>query len=130
LALAAAVSSIIPGYNRYSLSAYKNIDTKVPWYWNDNMIEYFSMIYWINGAHWFKQAIPFTRNVYSSSLLNSWDGHLLIDEKENSIMAQMISAGTKNSDDNTFTGVIMGHWKERGDSSLDVPGLYGYEKGA
>jgi len=40
----------------------------------------------------------------------------------------MLAAGSKNSD-NTFTGVILGNWAERGDSSLDIPGLYGLQNG-
>lgn len=78
---------------------------------------------------WFRQAIPLTQNLYSSSLLNSWDGSLLIDEKNNAILTQMIAAGTKNKEDNTFSGVVMGDWAKKGDSSLDVPGMYGLNRG-
>lgn len=84
--------------------------------------------YGYHHKFWFRQAIPLTQNVYSSSLLNSWDGSLLIDEVNNAILAQMIAAGTK-TENNTFTGVIMGDWAKRGDSSLDVPGMYGLNHG-
>ena len=40
----------------------------------------------------------------------------------------MIAAGTKDSR-NRFTGVMMGDWHEKGDESLDTPGLYGFDKG-
>jgi hypothetical protein len=41
----------------------------------------------------------------------------------------MIAAGTKDQK-NRFTGVMMGDWSEKRDSSLDVPGLYGFNAGA
>ena len=78
---------------------------------------------------WIRQAIPFTQNVYSSSLINSWDNSLTLDEENGAVLATMMSAGTKDSQ-NRFTGVIMGDWQTKGDSSLDVPGLYGFAKGA
>lgn len=83
----------------------------------------------VKHTYWFRQAIALTQNLYSSSLLNSWDGSLLIDEANNAILAQMIAAGTKNQTNNTFTGVVMGDWAKRGDTSLDIPGLYGISDG-
>jgi len=50
---------------------------------------------------------------------------LSIDEENNAILSQMISAGTKSATDNTFTGVVMGNWASTSDESLDLPGLYG-----
>jgi len=98
------------------------------------MMNYYTVLQWQyvdnNGVTTIcRQALPFARNLYSSSLLNSWDGKLTIDENENAILAQMISAGVKNSN-NTFTGVVMGNWAERADTSLDIPGLYGIKDGA
>jgi hypothetical protein len=75
------------------------------------------------------QSIAFDRNLYSSSLVNDWDGTSLTwDEDNGAILSTMIAAGSK--DNGVFTGVMMGDWKSKGDESLDVPGLYGYNKGA
>ena len=132
--LALAATKVIPGYTRYKLNPYiQNTTNEVSWYWENSMKNYYTVLGWIYNdtgkTITVYQALPFARNVYSSSLLNSWDGSLTIDEQENLVMAQMISAGMKNSN-NTFTGVILGNWAERGDSSLDTPGLYGLENGA
>jgi len=43
-------------------------------------------------------------------------------------MAQMISAGTKDSN-NRFSGVMMGDWHNHNDGSIDIPGLYGFNAG-
>ncbi len=75
-----------------------------------------------------RQAIPFEHNIYASSLINSWDGSLTLDNENGAILSTMMSAGTKDNQ-NKFTGVIMGDWAEKGDSSLDIPGLYGFTKG-
>ena len=76
------------------------------------------------------QAIAFDRNTYSSSLVNEWDGTSLTwDEENGAMLSTMIAAGTKDAS-NRFTGVMMGDWHAKGDESLDVPGLYGYDKGA
>jgi hypothetical protein len=40
----------------------------------------------------------------------------------------MMAAGSKNKN-NQFTGVMMGDWATKGDSSLDIPGLYGFNDG-
>lgn len=133
LKLAIAAGTQINGYSEYALDAYvRNETTTSSWYWEESFAtDYYTYIgYTIeNGSAYFNQAIPLVRNVYSSSLLNTWDGeHLQIDEESNSILARMLAAGSKNSD-NTFTGVILGNWAERGDSSLDIPGLYGLQNG-
>lgn len=75
-----------------------------------------------------RQAIPFEHNIYASSLINSWNGSLTLDNENGAILSTMMSAGTKDNQ-NKFTGVIMGDWAEKGDSSLDIPGLYGFTKG-
>ena len=75
------------------------------------------------------QSIAFDRNLYSSSLVNEWDGTSLTwDEENGAILSTMIAAGSKDGN-NRFTGVMMGDWKAKGDESLDISGLYGYEKG-
>lgn len=75
------------------------------------------------------QPVVLTQNVYSSSLVNSWDGQeLVIDEENCAILARAIAAGMKNSD-NTFTGILMGDWHDNADESLNIAGIYGVERG-
>ena len=50
------------------------------------------------------------------------------DSENGAILSTMIAAGTKDNN-NKFTGVLMGDWHSKGDESLDIPGLYGYDKG-
>lgn len=101
--------------------------------WTDELLdpEYFTYIYYQdkeNGVT-VAQAIAFARNLYPSSLVNEWDGQSLsLDEENSAILAKMISAGTKDAK-NRFTGVMMGDWHEKGDESLDTPGLYGFSGG-
>jgi len=64
-----------------------------------------------------RQAIAMTRNEYSSSLVNSWDGSLLIDKENNAFLSKMISAGSKDQN-NKFTGVMMGDWSDNADESM------------
>ena len=102
--------------------------------WTDDLTkeEYFTYIYYDDketSTH-VAQAIAFSRNLYPSSLVNEWDGQSLsLDEDNSAIMSKMIAAGTKDSK-NRFTGVMMGDWHEKGDESLDIPGLYGFAGGA
>lgn len=102
--------------------------------WTDDLTkeEYFTYIYYDDketGTH-VAQAIAFSRNLYPSSLVNEWDGQSLsLDEDNSAIMSKMIAAGTKDAK-NRFTGVMMGDWHEKGDESLDIPGLYGFAGGA
>lgn len=101
--------------------------------WTDELLEpeYFTYIYYEdkNTGTQVAQAIAFARNLYPSSLVNEWDGQSLsLDEENGAILAKMIAAGTKDAK-NRFTGVMMGDWHEKGDESLDVPGLYGFDKG-
>ena len=100
--------------------------------WTDALLsdEYFSYIYFTYGTTTVAQAIAFDRNVYSSSLVNEWDGQSLSLDYENSaVIAKMIAAGSKDKK-NRFTGVMMGDWHEKGDESLDMTGLYGLSLGA
>ena len=60
-----------------------------------------------DGILW-EQPIIMVQNRYASTMLNSWDGGLNIDEENGTIMASMIGAGRK-SDNNTFEGVLMGN---------------------
>ena len=71
------------------------------------------------------------RNAHGSQTLNDWDGGLLIDEQNNYILAAMVGAGRKDTN-NTFTGVIMGERAKLNESqqivSSDV-GLFGFDRG-
>lgn len=75
------------------------------------------------------------QNKYLSSIINSWNGKLTIDNANNAILAAKIAAGKKNEDDNTFSGVMMGDWEgDDGRSSAEESitkntGIYGFQKG-
>lgn len=85
------------------------------------------------------QPLHVIQNKYPSSILNEWNGELKIDADQNVILAAKIAAGKKNSDDNTFSGVIMGDWS--GNNTSDKKhaaaeeltkntGLYGFYHGS
>ena len=61
-----------------------------------------------DGGILWEQPIIMIQNRYASTMLNSWDGGLNIDDENGTIMASMIGAGRK-SDNNTFEGVLMGN---------------------
>lgn len=61
-----------------------------------------------DGGILWEQPIIMVQNRYASTMLNSWDGGLNIDDENGTIMASMIGAGRK-SDNNTFEGVLMGN---------------------
>lgn len=120
------------GYTTYgldfSLNALNNSELTQ---WSDKWAEdeYFTYVYFEHDGVTVAQAIAFARNLYPSSLVNEWDGKsLALDEENGAIMAKMIAAGTKDSH-NRFTGVMMGDWQNKGDESLDTPGLYGFNAG-
>lgn len=73
------------------------------------------------------QPILIIQNKYGSAMLNSWDGNLIIDEDNNTIMSALVGAGIKNSD-NTFSGVLMGEVKSKADIDEKI-GLYGFDHG-
>lgn len=99
------------------------------WYWRPAFeTDYLCLSCHLDNTIWIRQAIAFAHNVYASSLINSWDGSLTMDQENNALLSKMVSAGTKDND-NRFTGVIMGDWQDNADSSLDKPGLYGFTKG-
>lgn len=74
------------------------------------------------------QPLYIAQNAYNSPLLNSWDGDLSIDEENGTVMAPMIGAGKKNTN-NQFSGVLMGDVKAKVDNSVALTGLYGYQNG-
>lgn len=83
----------------------------------------------------FIQPILNIQNRYFSSTINKWDESLSIDNDSNTILAKMIGAGSKDSE-NRFSGVILGNWtgnvnqNDGGTFSLaDNIGLYGFHEG-
>lgn len=129
-----------PAYTGYKLISNigdGNSLDPIPHYWDPAMAESCYMCLSADMSEftedagdqiYIRQAIPFVHNVYASSLINSWDGSLTLDEENGAILSTMMSAGTKDNQ-NRFTGVIMGDWETKGDASLDTPGLYGFTKG-
>ena len=75
----------------------------------------------------FAQPVLIIQNRFGNSMLNKWNGNLLIDEDNNSILAAQIAAGSKDNN-NKFSGVLMGAVGQDGTSAKH--GLYGYHKGA
>lgn len=132
-----AAGKWVPECTHYALNPYinKNLSNSTAWAWDDLMLKnYYTYIgFESNGEdgipYYIRQAIAMTRNEYSSSLVNSWDGSLLVDKENNAFLSKMVSAGSKDSD-NRFTGVIMGDWADNGDTSIDDVGIYGFERGA
>lgn len=81
-----------------------------------------------NNLLW-SQAILITQNCFPSGTVNAWTGDSLeINESTGSILAPMLVAGRKNSEDNTFSGVMMGDLKEKEDESI-LTGIYGFRSG-
>lgn len=77
------------------------------------------------------QPILVLQNRYPSSTINKWNGKsLTMDDATGTILSNMIAAGKKDSTTNTFSGVMMGDWKDAGDMSLTKTGLYGFNDGA
>lgn len=126
-------SDAVTSYYTYKLNPYATQENEikdcVAFFWDDVMVTDQATFIrcFVNGV-WVCQAIAFAHNIYSSSLLNSWDGQLLIDKEKNAILARMLSAGTKDTR-NRFTGVIMGDWSDYGDDSIEPIGLYGFAHG-
>lgn len=67
-------------------------------------------------------------NRYGHSALNGWDGNSIqLNANGDTILAPQIGAGKKQSEDNTFTGILMGDVKTA--NSIDT-GIMGYDHGA
>jgi hypothetical protein len=120
------------GLNDRSYYQYKLVfNTEGHPQWEDNYLkpEKYTYIYYNINDLYVAQAIAFDRNYYASSLVNDWDGKSLTwNAEDGAILSTMIAAGTKDNN-NKFTGVMMGDWHTKADESLDMPGLYGYDKG-
>lgn len=122
------------GYDKYQLIFNGGEKAKPQWMNSYLDPERYTYIYYnyINDEGlniYLAQSIAFDRNYYASSLVNNWDGTSLTwDEENGAILSTMIAAGSKDAN-NRFTGVMMGDWHAKGDESLDVPGMYGYNNG-
>lgn len=77
------------------------------------------------------QPLLFLQNRYPTSMINEWDGNLVIDNQNNAVLAAQVIAGKKDAY-NRFSGVILG---DIGSSSNveqqfnNTTGLYGYSEG-
>ena len=71
------------------------------------------------------------QNRYPQAMINAWDGKLKVDSDNNAILAAKIAAGRKESDDNTFSGVMIGDWGDSNATSLTKSntGIWGYHHG-
>ena len=77
------------------------------------------------------QPLLILQNRYPTSMINEWDGNLVVDDQNNAVLAAQIVAGKKN-EDNTFSGVILGNISSSGNVENQfsgTTGLYGYSKG-
>lgn len=75
--------------------------------------------------------IYFGINKNQHALLNNWDGAMKIDKAGNYILTSMVTAGHKNADGNTFTGVVMGDIAKLDENGFGPTesGLFGYSAG-
>ena len=74
------------------------------------------------------QPLYIYQNVFSSSLLNSWDGSLTFDEENGTILSTMMGAGKKDSQ-NRFNGVLMGDLSPAFETEEGVKALSDYYNG-
>ena len=88
-----------------------------------NRLEDDSNVVWCQPLYIFQET-------YASSMLNAWDGSLVINEEDNTIMSAMVGAGYKD-DENHFNGVLMGNVgnKTGVTGTNKETGLFGYHEG-
>lgn len=78
------------------------------------------------------QPLLILQNRYPSAMINKWDGSLDVGVTDpGTILAPRLVAGKKNSNDNTFSGVMLGDWEGTNSSSelTSGTGLFGYHHG-
>lgn len=75
------------------------------------------------------QPIYCMKNRYASAMINKWDGSLVIDEENGTIMSTMLGTGRKNSA-NQFEGILMGDVGSASEDNATGVGLYGFHNGA
>lgn len=83
----------------------------------------------VNNQIVWSQPVYIYQNKYPSTLINKWNGELIIDEENNAILAAKVVAGKKEND-NTFSGVIMGEWDDPETEAGIGNGVYGFRKGS
>lgn len=83
-----------------------------------------------NKMYYWAQPILIMQSRYDFAMLNQWDGTLSLDEDNSTILAAMLGAGRKDTD-NTFSGVLIGDiQKGTGlDDSSTLTGVYGLHEG-
>lgn len=82
-----------------------------------------------DGVVIWAQPIYCMKNRYASAMVNQWDGSLMIDEENGTIMSAMVGAGRKNSQ-NQFEGILMGDVGSASEDNATGVGLYGFHEGA
>lgn len=82
-----------------------------------------------DGVVIWAQPIYCMKNRYASAMVNQWDGNLVIDEENGTIMSAMVGAGRKN-DKNQFEGILMGDVGSASEDNATGVGLYGFHEGA
>ena len=75
------------------------------------------------------QPIYCMKNRYASAMVNKWDGSLVIDKDNGTIMSTMVGAGRKNNK-NQFEGVLLGDVGSASEDNATGVGLYGFHEGA
>lgn len=78
------------------------------------------LIYWI-------QPILIMQSEYDFAIVNDWTG--VTETNDESIVSSVIAAG-KKSEDNKFSGIILGDVLESATNAISQTGLYGINKGA
>ena len=98
---------------------------------NGNTYDMIQYIIEIGSSGKIYRTVLVYKNVYGNEVINGWDGISLSwtqNEKSSTILATQIGAGTKDPENNRFTGVVMGKVT---DASIgdNVYGIYGYKDG-
>lgn len=86
-----------------------------------------------NGTLLWAQPLVIMQNEYPSTTVNQWNGkNIELNENEGVILTPALAAGKKNSNDNTFSGVMMGDWSQTNTANdlTKQTGIYGFHHGA
>ena len=80
-----------------------------------------------NGDVIYSQSLYYNSNAYGNQMFNDWTGEMIIDKDNNKILAALIGAGVKETD-NTFSGAVMGALTTTKDGSEETKkGLIGFD---
>ncbi len=96
-------------------------------------VQYVYSLDGINNQILYTQPIYVYQDNYPSTTINQWNGkEMIFNEEEGTFIANGFSAGKKEIDDNTFSGVMIGDWSRTLiDSSIsNITGIYGFNHGA